>query len=98
MILGRGHGVTAETTIRNSVMKRILKIDPDILFDAWSFFPIVSSIAGTHGNGLHVSNALTLQFILQQDKMLLVPRKIAWHISELKREKTLLNLSLHFLL
>ena len=25
MILGRGHGVTAETTIKNSVMKRILK-------------------------------------------------------------------------
>ena len=59
MLLGRGHAVTAETTIKNTVMKKVLKMDPDVLFDAWSFFPIVSSMAGTHGNGLHVSNALT---------------------------------------
>ena len=38
MLLGRGHAVTAETTIRNGVMKRVLKMDPDILFDSWSFF------------------------------------------------------------
>jgi len=38
MLLGRGHAVTAETTIKNSVMKRVLKMDPDILFDCWSFF------------------------------------------------------------
>jgi hydroxymethylglutaryl-CoA reductase (NADPH) len=51
MLLGRGHGVIAETTIKNSVMKRILKVDPDILYDNWMYFPIVSSMAGTHGNG-----------------------------------------------
>ena len=46
MLLGRGHGVIAETTIKNSVMKRVLKVDPDILYDNWTYFPIVSSMAG----------------------------------------------------
>ncbi len=59
MLLGRGHAVIAETTIDDNVMKRILKVDPDILNDNWVFFPIVSSMAGTQGNGVHVSNALT---------------------------------------
>ena len=59
MLLGRGHAVSAETTIKNSVMRRILKMDPDILYDSFSFFPTISSLAGTHGNGLHVSNAIT---------------------------------------
>lgn len=63
MLLGRGHAVHAETTIKNSVMRRILKMDPEILFDSWSFFPTVSSLAGTHGNGLHVSNALTAIYL-----------------------------------
>jgi len=63
MLLGRGHAVSAETTIKNSVMRRILKMDPDILFDSWSFFPTISSLAGTHGNGLHVSNALTAIYL-----------------------------------
>jgi hydroxymethylglutaryl-CoA reductase (NADPH) len=44
-------------------MRRILKMDPDILFDSWSFFPTISSLAGTHGNGLHVSNALTAIYL-----------------------------------
>ena len=59
MLLGRGHAVSAETTIKNSVMRRILKMDPEILYDSFSFFPTISSLAGTHGNGLHVSNAIT---------------------------------------
>ena len=63
MLLGRGHGVTVETTISNSVMKRILKMDPDVLFDAWPYYPIISSMAGTNGNGIHVSNALTAIYL-----------------------------------
>ena len=63
MLLGRGHAVHAETTITNRVLKRILKMDPDILFDSWGFFPTVSSLAGTHGNGLHVSNAITAIYL-----------------------------------
>ncbi|NQT64096.1 MAG: hydroxymethylglutaryl-CoA reductase [Candidatus Marinimicrobia bacterium] len=63
MLLGRGHAVHAETTIKNSVLKRILKMDPDILFDSWGFFPTVSSLAGTHGNGLHVSNSITAIYL-----------------------------------
>ena len=37
MLLGRGHAI-AETTIDDNVMKRILKVDPDILNDNWVFF------------------------------------------------------------
>jgi len=89
MLLGRGHGVTAETTIKNSVMKRILKMDPDILFDSWSFFPIVSSMAGTHGNGLHVSNALTAIYLATgQDAACAAENSIA-HVGIEKREDAL---------
>jgi hydroxymethylglutaryl-CoA reductase (NADPH) len=89
MMLGRGHGVTAETTIKNSVMKRILKMDPDILFDAWSFFPIVSSMAGTHGNGLHVSNALTAIYLATgQDAACAAENSVA-HVGLEKREDAL---------
>jgi len=89
MLLGRGHGVTAETTIKNSVMKRILKMDPDILFDSWSFFPIVSSMAGTHGNGLHVSNALTAIYLATgQDAACAAENSIA-HVGLEKREDAL---------
>ena len=86
MLLGRGHAVTAETTIKNSVMKRVLKMDPDILFDSWSFFPIVSSMAGTHGNGLHVSNALTAIYLATgQDAACVAENSIA-HIGVEKRK------------
>ena len=89
MLLGRGHAVTAETTIKNSVMKRVLKMDPDILFDSWSFFPIVSSMAGTHGNGLHVSNALTAIYLATgQDAACVAENSIA-HIGVEKREEGL---------
>ena len=89
MLLGRGHAVTAETTIKNSVMKRILKMDPDILFDAWSFFPIVSSMAGTHGNGLHVSNALTAIYLATgQDTACAAENSIA-HFGLEKRDDAL---------
>tara|TARA_B100000214_G_scaffold373128_1_gene352797 strand:- start:1065 stop:2054 length:990 start_codon:yes stop_codon:yes gene_type:complete len=63
MLLGRGHGVTAETTITNSVMKKVLKMDPDILFDAWPYYPIISSMAGTNGTSIHESNALTAIYL-----------------------------------
>ena len=63
MLLGRGHAVSAETVIKNSVMKKVLKMDPDILFDAWPFYPTISSMAGIHGNGIHESNALTAMYL-----------------------------------
>ena len=89
MILGRGHGVTAETTIKNSVMRRILKMDPDILFNAWSFFPVVSSMAGTHGNGLHVSNALTAIYLATgQDTACAAENSVA-HVGIEKRDDAL---------
>ena len=70
-------------------MKRILKMDPDILFDAWSFFPIVSSMAGTHGNGLHVSNALTAIYLATgQDTACAAENSIA-HVGLEKREDAL---------
>jgi len=63
MLLGRGHGVAAETTIKNSVMKKVLKVDPDTLFEAWPYYPTISSMAGIHGNGIHESNALTAIYL-----------------------------------
>ena len=63
MILGRGHGVIAETHTSKSVMARVLNVDPDFLIKNWTYFPIVSAMAGTLGNGLHISNALTAIYL-----------------------------------
>ncbi len=63
MILGRGHGVIAETAINKSVMTRVLNVDPEFLYEAFNYFPIVSAMVGTHGNGLHISNALTAIYL-----------------------------------
>ena len=63
MILGRGHGVIAETVISKSVMTRVLNVDPEFLYEAFNYFPIVSAMVGTHGNGLHISNALTAIYL-----------------------------------
>ena len=63
MILGRGHGVIAETAKSKSVMTRVLNVDPEFLYEAFNYFPIVSAMAGTHGNGLHISNALTAIYL-----------------------------------
>ena len=89
MLLGRGHGVTAETTIKNSVMKRILKMDPDVLFDAWSFYPVVSSMAGIYGNGLHISNALTAIYLATGQDTACVAENSIGHIGLEKREEGL---------
>ena len=63
MILGRGHGVIAETHITKSVMARVLNVDPDFVIENWTYFPIVSAMAGTLGNAIHASNALTAIYI-----------------------------------
>lgn len=63
MLLGRGHAVAAETTIKNSVMKKVLKVDPNTLVEAWPYYPTISSMAGIHGNGIHESNALTAIYL-----------------------------------
>ena len=69
MLLGRGHAVAAETIIKNSVMKKVLKIDPDVLFEAWPYYPTISSMAGIHGNGIHESNALTAIYLATLKKV-----------------------------
>ncbi len=63
MLLGRGHAVTVETLISDKIMKRVLKIDSDTLMKNWKYYPTVSSMIGTYGNGLHVSNALTALYL-----------------------------------
>ena len=63
LILGRGHGVIAETHVSKSVMTRVLNVDPDFIIKNWTYFPIVSAMAGTHGNAIHVSNALTAIYL-----------------------------------
>ena len=89
MLLGRGHGVTAETIIKNSVMKRILKMDPDILFDAWNFYPIVSSMAGIYGNGLHISNGLTAIYLATGQDTACVAENSIGHVGLEKMEEGL---------
>ena len=63
MILGRGHGVIAETHISKSVMSRVLNVEPDFVIKNWTYFPIVSAMAGTLGNAIHASNALTAIYL-----------------------------------
>ena len=63
MILGRGHGVIAETHISKSVMSRVLNVEPDFVIENWTYFPIVSAMAGTLGNAIHASNALTAIYL-----------------------------------
>ena len=67
-------------------MKRILKMDPDILFDSWNFYPIVSSMAGIFGNGLHVSNALTAIYLATGQDTACVAENSIGHIGLEKRE------------
>ena len=89
MLLGRGHGVTAETTIDNAVLKKVLKMDPDILFDSWPYYPIISSMAGTLGNSIHESNALTAMYLATgQDAACASENSIA-HFSIEKKEGAL---------
>jgi len=89
MLLGRGHAVAAETIIKNSVMKKVLKIDPDVLFEAWPYYPTISSMAGIHGNGIHESNALTAIYLATgQDAACASENSIA-HFSIEKQEDAL---------
>jgi len=63
MILGRGHNVIAETTIENSVLRRILKIKISDVEKFQQLGPTVTRMAGTEGCHLHVSNALTAIYL-----------------------------------
>ena len=89
MLLGRGHGVTAETTIKNNVMKKVLKVDPDVLYENWAYYPVFSSMVGTHGVGIHESNALTAIYLATgQDTACVAENSIA-HFDLEKRDDAL---------
>ena len=89
MLLGRGHGVTAETTIKNHVMKKLLKVDPDVLYENWAYYPVFSSMVGTHGVGIHESNALTAIYLATgQDTACVAENSIA-HFDLEKRDDAL---------
>ena len=76
MLLGPGHAVAAETVIKNSVMKKVLKMDPDVLFKSWPYYSTISSMAGIHG--MEFTNQMPSRpFIWQRDRMQLVQQKIA---------------------
>ena len=81
IILGRGHGVIAETHLSDSVLSRVLNIDPDFLNKVWHFFPIVSAMAGTHGNGIHISNALTAIYLATGQDTACVAENSVGHIT-----------------
>ena len=63
MIMGRGHSVIAETTITNSVIRRILKADMLEMEKMQRVGPTVTRLAGTEGCHLHISNALTAIYL-----------------------------------
>tara|TARA_B000000557_G_C20784301_1_gene447960 strand:- start:194 stop:1330 length:1137 start_codon:yes stop_codon:yes gene_type:complete len=89
MLLGRGHAVTAETLITDKIMKRVLKMDPDTLMDSWRYYPTVSSMIGTYGNGLHISNALTALYLATgQDTACVAENSIA-HFDIERKDKGL---------
>ena len=63
MIMGRGHSVIAETTITNSVIRRILKADMLEMEKMQRVGPTITRLAGTEGCHLHISNALTAIYL-----------------------------------
>ena len=63
MIMGRGHSVIAETTITNSVIRRILKADTSEMEKMQRVGPTITRLAGTEGCHLHISNALTAIYL-----------------------------------
>ncbi len=63
MIMGRGHSIVAETTLSNSVMKRILGIYPKDVEKFQQLGPTITTMAGTSGCHLHVANALTAIYL-----------------------------------
>ena len=63
MIMGRGHGVIAETILKKSVIKRVLGIHLDEVETYQKLGPTITSMAGTTGCHLHISNALTAIYI-----------------------------------
>jgi len=63
MIIGRGHSVIAETTLKHSVLKRILGLHLDEVDIFQQVGPTVTNMAGTTGCHLHISNALTAIYI-----------------------------------
>ena len=63
MIMGRGHSVIAETTIKSSIVQRILNVDISELEKYQELGPTTSRLAGTQGTHLHISNALTAIYL-----------------------------------
>jgi len=63
MIIGRGHSVVAETTLDHSIMKRVLGIKVKDVEAFQQMGPTITTMAGTSGCHLHVSNALTAIYL-----------------------------------
>ena len=61
--MGRGHSVIAETTIKSSIVQRILNVDISELEKYQELGPTTSRLAGTQGTHLHISNALTAIYL-----------------------------------
>ncbi len=63
LIMGRGHSVIAETTLKHSVLKRILGLHLEEVSIFQQIGPTVTNMTGTFGCHLHISNALTAIYI-----------------------------------
>ena len=63
MIMGRGHSVIAEVTLTHAVMKRFLGINAKDVDRFQQLGPTITTMAGTSGCHLHISNALTAIYL-----------------------------------
>lgn len=63
MIMGRGHKVLAEVTLTHSVMRRFLGINPKDVERFQQLGPTITTMAGTSGCHLHISNALAAIYL-----------------------------------
>ena len=64
MIMGRGHSVIAETTITNSVIRRILKADTSEMEKMQRVGPTITRLAGTEGCNM-IRDVLHLRYTIR---------------------------------
>jgi hydroxymethylglutaryl-CoA reductase (NADPH) len=63
LLHSRGKRVTAECTIRRSVLQEVLHAEPESLAYHWGVANVGSILSGANNNGLHSPNAIAAMFI-----------------------------------
>jgi hydroxymethylglutaryl-CoA reductase (NADPH) len=63
MLVTRGKRVVAEATVRNDILKRLMRVDARDLFYGRQISQAGAFLAGSANNGAHAANGLTAMFI-----------------------------------